>query len=130
VGPQRPAVTCREGQWPKPLKLTVLRYKERYCAVLKFPLCTPRRLVVEDNSTHAWTRLCIGVRSQLDAPAAVVPQKKDPRYQVNRRLVGPHNRSGRWGEKRGPLPLPGIVWLFCVLYWNWERLDNRVFICC
>ena len=31
---------------------------------------------------------------------------RDPRYQLNRRLRGPHSRSGRSGEGENLLPLP------------------------
>jgi hypothetical protein len=43
---------------------------------------------------------------QLHAPAAL-PPGKEPRYPLDRRPGGPHNRSGRCGEEKN-LSLPGI----------------------
>ena len=91
--------------------IEVLRYEERHCAVLKFPLCAPWRLVVEDNSTHAWTRLCIGVRSQLDAPAAVIPQKRT--FGAKWRLVGPHT-FGRKERSLAPTGNRTAFFLCCI----------------
>jgi hypothetical protein len=47
------------------------------------------------------------VRGQIHAPAAL-PPGKDPWYPLDRRLDRPQNRSGRGGEEKNSLPLPGI----------------------
>jgi hypothetical protein len=39
-----------------------------------------------------WRRM--GVSGQRHAPAALYPRGKDPRYPFDRRLSGPHSRSG------------------------------------
>jgi hypothetical protein len=36
------------------------------------------------------------------------PQGESSRYPLDRRLRGPHSRSGRYGEEKNPLPLPAI----------------------
>jgi len=37
-----------------------------------------------------------------------LPPEKSPRYQFDRRLLEPQNRSGRGGEEKNSLPFPGI----------------------
>jgi hypothetical protein len=44
------------------------------------------------------------VGGQSHAPTALLPGKC-PRYALNRRLGGPHNQSGRFGEEINFLPL-------------------------
>jgi hypothetical protein len=41
-------------------------------------------------------------------PGRALPQGKDPRYPLYRRLGGPQSRSGHRGSRKNPLPLPGI----------------------
>jgi hypothetical protein len=48
------------------------------------------------------------VRGHLHAPAALTLGKEPPLYPLNRRLAGHRSRSGRCGEKKYLLPLPGI----------------------
>jgi hypothetical protein len=43
---------------------------------------------------HSRTRQEIGVSGQRHAPVALYPWGKDPRYPLDRRLRGPHSRSG------------------------------------
>jgi hypothetical protein len=45
------------------------------------------------------------VSGQLHAPATLLPDKRSPRYPLDRRLDGPQSRSGRCGETRNPLPV-------------------------
>jgi hypothetical protein len=45
------------------------------------------------------------VSGQLHVPGAL-PQGKS-RYPLDRRLSGPHSRSGRYGEAKNRLPLSG-----------------------
>jgi hypothetical protein len=40
--------------------------------------------------------------------AAALPPRKEPRYPLDRKLRRPQSRSGRCGEKKNLLPLPGI----------------------
>jgi hypothetical protein len=47
------------------------------------------------------------VDGQLHASAAL-PQRKKPRYPLDRRLVGPQSRSGRGGEETNSQPLPRV----------------------
>jgi hypothetical protein len=47
------------------------------------------------------------VSSQFHAPAAL-PSRKEPWYPLDRRLGGPHSRSGRGGEEKNTQPPPGI----------------------
>jgi len=44
------------------------------------------------------------VTGQIQAPAALSPGK-EPRYQLDRRLGGPHGWSGRGGRKKISLSL-------------------------
>jgi hypothetical protein len=48
------------------------------------------------------------VSGQRQAPAALYPRGKDPRYPLDRRLGGPQSRSGQRFWEKNPLPLPGI----------------------
>jgi hypothetical protein len=41
-------------------------------------------------------------------PGSALPPGKDPQYPLDRRLGGLQSRSGRRGQKKNPLPLPGI----------------------
>jgi hypothetical protein len=41
-------------------------------------------------------------------PRPLYPQGKSPRYPLDRRLGGPHNRSGRCAEEKNSQPPPGI----------------------
>jgi hypothetical protein len=50
----------------------------------------------------------MGVSGHRHAPAALYSRGKDPRYPLDRRLSGPHTLSGRTGQGKNPLPLPGI----------------------
>jgi hypothetical protein len=45
----------------------------------------------------------MAVVSQLHAPNAKPPEK-NPQYSLDRRLVGPQNRSGRCGEEKHLAP--------------------------
>jgi hypothetical protein len=45
----------------------------------------------------------VEVRGELHAPADL-PRGKNPRHTLNRRLAGPHNRSGRHGEEKNLAP--------------------------
>jgi hypothetical protein len=47
------------------------------------------------------------VSGQLHAPVAL-PQRKGPRYPLDRRLVEPQSRSGRGGEEKNSQAPPGI----------------------
>jgi hypothetical protein len=47
------------------------------------------------------------VSGQLHDPATL-PQGKNPRYPLGRRLGGPQSRSGRGGEEKNSQPPPGI----------------------
>jgi hypothetical protein len=47
------------------------------------------------------------VSGQLHAPAAL-PRGKSPRHPLGVGLGEPQSRSGRCGEERNVLPLPGI----------------------
>jgi hypothetical protein len=47
------------------------------------------------------------VNGQLHAPASI-PQRKEPRYPLDRRLGGPQGRSGRCGEENILLTLSAI----------------------
>jgi hypothetical protein len=46
--------------------------------------------------------------SQLHASAAVSPRERTPLYPLDRRLSGLQSWSGRYGEKRNLMLLPGI----------------------
>jgi hypothetical protein len=48
----------------------------------------------------------MGMSGQLHAPAAL-PQRKEPRYPLDRGLGGPQSRSGRSGEEKN-FALPGL----------------------
>jgi hypothetical protein len=50
----------------------------------------------------------MGVSGQGYPPVALYPQVKDPRYPLYRRLGVPQSRSGHRGQRKNPLPLPGI----------------------
>jgi hypothetical protein len=53
----------------------------------------------------------MGVSDQRHTPAALYPRGKGPPIPIVQeagRLGGPQSRSGRRGEKKNPLPLPGI----------------------
>jgi hypothetical protein len=41
-------------------------------------------------------------------PRPIRPQGKSPWYPLDRRLGGPHSRSGRGGEEKNSQPLPGL----------------------
>jgi hypothetical protein len=41
-------------------------------------------------------------------PRPLYPRRKIPQYPLGRRLSGPQSRSGRGGEEKNFLPLPGI----------------------
>jgi len=47
--------------------------------------------------THFTSALNGGECAQRHAPAALHPRRKDPRYPLDRRLGGPHSRSGHRG---------------------------------
>jgi hypothetical protein len=47
------------------------------------------------------------VSGQIHAPAAL-PQGKNLRYPLDRRLGGPQIRSGHGGEEKNSQPPPGI----------------------
>jgi hypothetical protein len=47
------------------------------------------------------------VRGQFHDPPAL-PQGKDPLMLLNRRLNGPHSRSGHFRPEKNPLPSQGI----------------------
>jgi hypothetical protein len=47
--------------------------------------------------THSRRRHYMGVSGERQAPAAVYPRGKDPRYPLYRRLGGPQSRSGHRG---------------------------------
>jgi hypothetical protein len=47
------------------------------------------------------------VSGKLQAPAALPPEK-EPRYLLDRRLGGPQSQSGREGEEKKFLHVPGI----------------------
>jgi hypothetical protein len=50
----------------------------------------------------------MGVSGQRHAPAALYPRGEDPRYPLYSRLGGPQSRSRHRGQRKNPLPLPGI----------------------
>jgi hypothetical protein len=57
-----------------------------------------RRLEGEKYSSYSFTTSALdGVSGQHHAPAAFYPRGKNPRYQLYRRLGGPHSRSGHRG---------------------------------
>jgi len=41
-------------------------------------------------------------------PQSLYPRRRTPYYPLDRRLGGPQNRSGRGGEEKNSLSLPGI----------------------
>jgi len=46
------------------------------------------------------TPILDGVSGQCHAPAALNPRGKDPRYPLDRRVGGPHRRSGHRGYRK------------------------------
>jgi hypothetical protein len=88
----RPARTERKGKGkglPVHTMKVGLQDRSRGTAPLIFILDTRKR------SVGAFT------------PRPLYPQGKSPRYPLNRRLRGPHSRSGRFGEETKILPLAG-----------------------
>jgi hypothetical protein len=49
-----------------------------------------------------------GRQMEVSGPRPLYPQEKSPWYQLDRRLGGPQNRSGRGGEEKNFQPPPGI----------------------
>jgi hypothetical protein len=64
-------------------------------------------------------------------PRPLYPQGKSPWYSLDRRLGGPHNRSGRGGEEKNSQPPPGIepqiVQPVAQRYTNWAI---TALVCC
>jgi hypothetical protein len=44
----------------------------------------------------------------MEVSCQLYPQGNNPQYQLDRRLGGPQNRSGRGGEEKNSQPLPGL----------------------
>jgi hypothetical protein len=64
-------------------------------------------------SSYSFLTLTLdGVSGQLQALDELLPLGKDPWYPLDRRLGGPQSWLGHRGQRKNPLPLPGIeLWL-------------------
>jgi hypothetical protein len=134
-GNRRNSVTKgREHQWiyvtkNKHLKhsrisLSDLKISYNACG-LNFSYTYRLRVSMKEKLSHnsPWRHLMIqkvwflfilnlGTRRWWEASVTPLPRftpgGKDPRYLAYRRLGGPQSRSGHRGNRKNPLPLPGI----------------------
>jgi hypothetical protein len=110
---------CQHWKVPQPNNFSVtlghlcgvpVRYK------VKLSLCLIKHHFMKTWGTGGMappflTSAPYGVRGQLHAPATLT-LGKEPRYQLDRRLGGPQNLSGRCRENKNILFLPGVKAIF------------------
>jgi hypothetical protein len=72
------------------------------------PLQAMEALGGEYSSCSFTTSALDGGEWLASRPGRALPQGMDRRYPLERKLVGPQSRSGHRGQRKNPLPLPGI----------------------
>jgi hypothetical protein len=57
---------------------------------------------------HQPEQRCLHTRGTTNQTIELYPRRKEPKYPMSRRLGGSLSRSGRFGEGKNLVPLPGF----------------------